>query len=63
MPLNLAPNKFHERPSGAFGIQENLLTAALDPPGGAYSALPESRPLSNGGEGLAAPSLRTLPRC
>jgi len=45
-PLELAPNKFHDRPSGASKIQEiqeNLLAAGLrpDPAGGAYSAPPD----------------------
>jgi len=56
MPLNLAPNKFHERPSGAFGIQENLLTAALDPPGGELTALFQSPdPLAMVGRGWLPP--------
>ena len=55
-PHGLGLSKFQERPSDAYGIQENLLAAGA-PPRTRWGSLQRPRPLA-GGDGLAS-----HPRC
>jgi len=52
LPLNLSPKKFQERPSGASGMQENLLAAG--------ALLQELTVLPFTPSGLAAPFPKNL---